>query len=217
VPLAEETGTILALGRWVLRQATAEAAGWPGRPDGAPVSVSVNVSVPQVRDPGFLHEVRDALEASGLPAGRLVLEITESAVMDPGESGLPAVERLRALADLGVRIAIDDFGTGYSNLNYLRRLPAHNLKIDSSFVKGLLPAPGAGPGGPSEEPIVTSLITLAHAYGMSLTAEGVETEAQADKLLELGADTGQGYYFSRPVPACQVPALIAGAPPVSSL
>jgi len=217
VPLAEETGTILALGRWVLRQATAEAAGWPAGPDGRPVSVSVNVSVPQVRDPGFLHEVRDALEASGLPADRLVLEITESAVMDPGESGLPAVERLRALADLGVRVAIDDFGTGYSNLNYLRRLPAHNLKIDSSFVKGLLPAPGAGAGAASEEPIVTSLITLAHAYGMSLTAEGVETEAQARKLLELGADTGQGYYFSRPVPAGQVPVLIAGAPPVQGL
>jgi diguanylate cyclase (GGDEF)-like protein/PAS domain S-box-containing protein len=206
VPLAEETGTIVALGRWVMRRAAAEAASWPAGPDGVPVSVSVNVAVPQVRDPGFMHEVRETLEAFGLAADRLVLEITESAVMDPGDGGLPAVERLRALADMGVRIAIDDFGTGYSNLNYLRRLPAHTLKIDSSFVKGLLPAPGIT----SEEPIVTSLITLAHAYGMSLTAEGVETEAQAHKLLELGADTGQGFYFSRPVPAERVGALIAG-------
>jgi diguanylate cyclase (GGDEF)-like protein len=213
VPLAEQSGTIIALGRWVLRRATAQAAAWPAGPDGEPVSISVNVAVPQVRDPGFLHEVREALEVSGLPPERLVLEITESAVMDPGESGLPAVDRLRALADLGIRIAIDDFGTGYSNLNYLRRLPAHALKIDSSFVKGLLPAPGAGPGAPSEEPIVTSMITLAHAYGMSLTAEGVESEAQARKLLELGADTGQGYYFSRPVPADRVLDLIAGGSP----
>jgi PAS domain S-box-containing protein len=213
VPLAEESGTIVALGRWVLRRATAEAALWPAGPDGEAVSVSVNVAVPQVRDPGFVHEVREALENSGLAPERLILEITESAVMDPGEGGLPAVDRLRALADLGVRIAIDDFGTGYSNLNYLRRLPAHALKIDSSFVKGLLPASGAGPGAPSEEPIVTSMITLAHAYGMSLTAEGVETEAQARKLLELGADTGQGYYFSRPVPAERVLTLIAGGSP----
>jgi len=210
VPLAEETGAIVALGRWVLRRAVADAATWPRPPEGAPVTVSVNVAVPQVRDPGLVREVRDALEAGGLPPARLQLELTESAVMEPGRRGRPAVQRLRELADLGVRIAIDDFGTGYSNLAYLRRLPAHTLKIDSSFVKGLIPAavPDGGAQDGSEEPIVSSLINLARACGMMVIAEGVETGAQAETLRKLGADTGQGYYFSRPLPADQVPALI---------
>ncbi len=210
VPLAEETGTIVALGRWVLRRAVADAATWPHRPDGMPVTVSVNVAVRQVRDPSLVHEIRNALAECGLPPGRLQLEITESAVMDPGESGRPAVERLKTLSGLGIRIAIDDFGTGYSNLAYLRRLPAHTLKIDSSFVKGLIPDPAAGKDAQatSEEPIVSGLITLARACGMTLTAEGVETAAQADKLRELGADSGQGYYFSRPIPADRVPDLL---------
>jgi EAL domain-containing protein (putative c-di-GMP-specific phosphodiesterase class I) len=172
--------------------------------------VSVNVAVPQVRDPGLVQEVRAALEAGGLPPARLQLELTESAVMEPGKRGRPAVQRLRELSDLGVRIAIDDFGTGYSNLAYLRRLPAHTLKIDSSFVKGLIPPAGAGVGAQesSEEPIVSSLINLARACGMMVIAEGVETAAQAETLRKLGADTGQGYYFSRPVPAEQVPAML---------
>jgi EAL domain-containing protein (putative c-di-GMP-specific phosphodiesterase class I) len=217
VPLAEETGAIVALGRWVLRRAVADAAGWPtapGRPgsDGLPgtcgrtPTVAVNVAVRQVREPGLLAEVHEALAATGLPADRLVLEITESAVMDPGESGRPALETLRALADSDVRIAIDDFGTGYSNLAYLRRLPAHTLKIDSSFVAAL---PQSGEcGHSSAEAIVTGLITLAHACGMSVTAEGVETKDQADRLRELGADMAQGYYYSRAVPNDQVPALL---------
>ena len=213
VPLAEETGTIVALGRWVLGRAAQDAAKWPNAPDGRPVSVSVNVAVRQVHDPGLLHEVRDALEQSGLPPHLLQLEITESAVMDPGESGRPAIKTLQTLADLGVRIAIDDFGTGYSNLAYLRRLPAHTLKIDSSFVGAMLPAEGAEPGSATEEPIVTSLITLAHACGMALTAEGVETAAHARRLRELGADTGQGYLFSRPVPAEKVAGLITSRMP----
>jgi diguanylate cyclase (GGDEF)-like protein len=210
VPLAEETGTIVALGRWVLRRAVADAATWPRRPDGMPVTVSVNVAVRQVRDPSLVHEIRNALAECSLPPERLQLEITESAVMDPGESGRPAVERLRTLSSLGIRIAIDDFGTGYSNLAYLRRLPAHTLKIDSSFVKGLIPDPAAGQDARqnSEEPIVSGLITLARACGMTLTAEGVETAAQAQKLRELGADSGQGYYFSRPVPADRVSDLV---------
>lgn len=208
VPLAEETGTIVALGRWVLRRAVADAATWPKSADGTPVVVSVNVAVRQVRDPGLVHEVRDTLAEFGLPAARLQLELTESAVMDTGESGRPAVERLRLLSGLGVRIAIDDFGTGYSNLAYLRRLPAHSLKIDSSFVRGLIPAEGEDAREASEEPIVSSLITLARACGMTLTAEGVETAAQADKLRQLGADHGQGYYYSRPIPADQVAGLL---------
>ncbi|HEU5354520.1 MAG TPA: EAL domain-containing protein [Actinocrinis sp.] len=210
VTLAEETGAIVALGRWVLRRAVADAATWPRPPDGGPVTVSVNVAVRQVRDPGLVPEVRDALAAGGLPPARLQLELTESAVMEPGKRGRPAVQRLRELSDLGVRIAIDDFGTGYSNLAYLRRLPAHTLKIDASFVKGLTPPVDAGDGAQesSEEPIVSSLINLARACGMMVIAEGVETAAQAETLRKLGADTGQGYYFSRPVPADQVPGMI---------
>ncbi len=212
VPLAEETGTIVALGRWVLRKAVADAAAWPQHPDGTELSVSVNVAVRQVHDPGLVPEIRDALAEFGLPPARLQLEITESAVMDPGESGRPAVERLRQLSALGIRIAIDDFGTGYSNLAYLRRLPAHTLKIDSSFVAGLIPDPDEDGHQASEEPIVSGLITLARACGMTLTAEGVETAAQADKLRELGADSGQGYYYSRPVRTDRVPALLSAMP-----
>ncbi|HEV2635374.1 MAG TPA: EAL domain-containing protein [Actinocrinis sp.] len=212
VPLAEETGAIVALGRWVLRRAVADAANWPAGPypawSGAaddpdcpitvdPPAVAVNVAVRQVREGGLLAEVHEALAAAGLPPDRLHLEITESAVMDPGESGRPALATLHELADSGVKIAIDDFGTGYSNLAYLRRLPAHTLKIDSSFVAAL---PADGSAGPSSaEAIVTSLITLAHACGMIVTAEGVETRAQADRLRELGADQAQGYYYSPPV------------------
>ena len=218
VPLAEETGAIVGLGSWVLRRAVLDASGWPaapGRPGkdtaaevgpGKAPAVAVNVAVRQVREPGLLAEVHEALAATGLPAERLVLEITESAVMDPGESGRPALETLHALADGRVRIAIDDFGTGYSNLAYLRRLPAHTLKIDSSFVAAL--PQGENAGHSSAEAIVTGLITLAHACGMSVTAEGVETKAQADRLRELGADMAQGYYYSRAVPNDQVPALL---------
>jgi diguanylate cyclase (GGDEF)-like protein/PAS domain S-box-containing protein len=213
VPLAEETGAIVALGTWVLRRAVADAASWPrslsraGLP-GAEPAVAVNVAVRQVREPGLLEEVRDALAASGLPARRLHLEITESAVMDPGESGRPALDTLWALADSGVKIAIDDFGTGYSNLAYLRRLPAHTLKIDSSFVAALLPEDE--PAHSSAEAIVTSLITLAHACDMTVTAEGVESPAQADRLRELGAETAQGYYFSRPVTSDRVSKVLVG-------
>jgi diguanylate cyclase (GGDEF)-like protein/PAS domain S-box-containing protein len=210
VPLAEETGAIVALGRWVLRRAVADAAAWPADPGGEAVAVSVNVAVRQVREPGLLAEVQDALAVAGLPAGLLILEITESAVMDPGESGRPALDTLRAIAATGVRIAIDDFGTGYSNLAYLRRLPAHSLKIDSSFVAPL--SPGTGPVNSSAEAIVISLITLAHACGMTVTAEGVETRAQADRLRELGAETAQGYYFSSAVTSDRVPALLTEIP-----
>jgi diguanylate cyclase (GGDEF)-like protein/PAS domain S-box-containing protein len=198
VPLAEETGVIVALGRWVLRRAVYDAASWPPAPDGRRLSVAVNVAVRQVDEPGLCAEVADALEAAGLPAELLQLEITETAVMNPGEAGRPALEALRELTDLGVRIAIDDFGTGYSNLAYLHRLPASSLKIDYSFVQALTRSSAAGHD--SAEAIVASLITLAHACGMTVTAEGVETPAQAVILHALGAERAQGYLYSRAVP-----------------
>jgi diguanylate cyclase (GGDEF)-like protein/PAS domain S-box-containing protein len=189
------------------KSATATSEDGKSAPATQGPAVAVNVAVRQVREPGLQEEVDEALAMSGLAPGRLHLEITESAVMDPGETGRPAVETLWALADSGVKIAIDDFGTGYSNLAYLRRLPAHTLKIDSSFVAALLP--DGEPGHSSAEAIVTGLITLAHACGMTVTAEGVETKAQAERLRELGADMAQGYYYSPAVPNDQVPAVLA--------
>jgi diguanylate cyclase (GGDEF)-like protein/PAS domain S-box-containing protein len=204
VPVAEETGAIVALGEWVLRQATADAAHWPPGPDGEPVAVAVNVAVRQVREPRLAEIVAQALAAAKLPGERLRLEITESAIMDPGDGGQPALGMLHELAAQGVGIVIDDFGTGYSNLSYLRRLPADCLKIDSSFVSQLSSADGDA----SSEAIVTSLITLAHACGMSVIAEGVESNEQARRLAELGADSAQGFLFSRAVPNDRVPELL---------
>ncbi|MBR7833024.1 EAL domain-containing protein [Actinospica durhamensis] len=215
VSLAEETGVIVALGRWVLRRAVADAAAWPSGPDGRRLSVAVNVAVRQVHEPTLCDEVADALKAAGLPPELLQLEITETAAMSPGESGRPALETLRSLTDLGVRIAIDDFGTGYSNLAYLHRLPAGTLKIDYSFVQALTQPSPQGHG--SAEAIVTSLITLAHACGMTVTAEGVETPQQARILRTLGADRAQGFLFSKAVPHGRVPEFCAGFPVLESL
>jgi diguanylate cyclase (GGDEF)-like protein/PAS domain S-box-containing protein len=208
VPLAEETGVIVALGLWVLRRAVKDAAVWPAAPDGRRVAVTVNVAVRQVHEPDLVADVTAALEDSGLPAELLTLEITETAVMSPGESGRPALETLNALAELGVRIAIDDFGTGYSNMAYLHRLPASTLKIDYSFVKALIQPTAKGSG--SAEAIVISLINLAHACGMTVTAEGVETPVQASILRELGAERAQGFLYSRAVPHHRVAEFCAG-------
>ncbi|MBR7830784.1 EAL domain-containing protein [Actinospica sp. MGRD01-02] len=208
VPLAEDTGMIVALGRWVLRRAVEDAASWPPAPNGRRLMVAVNVAVRQVHEPDLCTDVTDALESSGLPAELLQLEITESAVMNPGEGGRPALETLQALSELGVRIAIDDFGTGYSNLAYLHRLPASTLKIDYSFVKALTQP--AVTRHDSAEAIVTSLITLAHACGMTVTAEGVETAVQAAILRNLGAERAQGFLYSRAVPHDRVPELCSG-------
>lgn len=207
VPVAEESGSIVALGRWVLRRAVLDAATWPKTRDGRPLAVAVNVAVRQIREPGLRDDLILALDAAGLGAERLHLEITETAVMESGEQGRPALETLRALSALGARIVIDDFGTGYSNLAYLHRLPAHALKIDASFVAAL-PTSG-GPGRETGEAIVNSLISVAHACGMTVTAEGVETRTQAARLRRLGAEAAQGYYFSRPVANEQIPELTA--------
>ena len=156
-------------------------------------------------DPDLSDDVAGALAAAGLPAERLCLEITETALMDGDEEPNPGLAALRNLADAGIGIAVDDFGTGYSNLARLRHLPATSLKIDSSFVAGL----GRDPADHSAEAVMTSLVTLAHAFGMTVTAEGVETERQAQLLMRLGVDYAQGYFYSRPVPADAVPAVLA--------
>ncbi|WBB79960.1 bifunctional diguanylate cyclase/phosphodiesterase [Micromonospora sp. WMMD882] len=200
IGLAEETGLIVPLGGWVLADAAREAEGWPtgGRPL-APF-VSVNLAVRQVHRPGLVRQVLGLLERTGLPPERLQLEITESAMMST--TGEP-VHALRALAEVGVRIAIDDFGTGYSNLAYLRDLPVTELKVAGNFVAGLRGSP-ADPKTRTDERILASLVSLAHALELTVTAEGVETAAQAERLRAIGCDAAQGWFFGRPGPAGQI-------------
>jgi EAL domain-containing protein (putative c-di-GMP-specific phosphodiesterase class I) len=188
----------------VLTEACRQACEWADRYGDTAPYVSVNVAPRQLVEPGWLAEVSDVLEESGLPPGRLQLEITERAVL-VDEFG--ASDVLRALRDMGVRLTIDDFGTGYSSLSYLRRLPVHGLKIDGSFIRAL-GASGAGPDSPDGK-IVESLISMAHALDLSVTAEWVETAAQAERLAELGCDVGQGHWFGDPVPASGLDVLLA--------
>jgi diguanylate cyclase (GGDEF)-like protein/PAS domain S-box-containing protein len=189
IPLAEETGTILRIGAWVLRDACATAVTWRSR--GVDLFVSVNVSPRQFGQPGITREIGEVLAATGFPPDHLVVEITESTVM----SDVMAAERtMRELKDVGVSIAIDDFGTGYSSLSYLSRFPVDRLKIDQSFVRKLGDTAHA-------DAIVNAIISMARSLGLGTVAEGVETEAQRRFLEERGCLEGQGYLFSKPVPA----------------
>jgi diguanylate cyclase (GGDEF)-like protein len=189
IDLAEDRGLIVALGLRLLELACREAAGWGGE---GPY-VSVNLAVRQIRHPGLVAEVVGILDRTHLPPGRLQLEITESAVMDTDGDTLAT---LRQLAGLGVRLVIDDFGTGYSNLAYLRTLPVQGLKLAGPFVEGL----GTAAVDPTDEAILSTLVTLGHTLGLVVTAEGVENRAQAERLRAVGCDAGQGWHFGRPAP-----------------
>ncbi|MBQ0922592.1 putative bifunctional diguanylate cyclase/phosphodiesterase [Saccharopolyspora endophytica] len=192
IGLAEETGLIVPLGRWVLHKACEQAKRWQDRfGDSAPF-VSVNLAVRQSRDPNLVRDVAEILEDTGLAPHRLQLELTESTIMSTADEPL---DKLRALSRMGVRIAIDDFGTGYSNLAYLRHLPVHELKIAGSFMEGLRDAERADP---VDARIVGTLVDLAHTLGLTVTAEGVETQAQARRMAEIGCETGQGYLWAKP-------------------
>ncbi|MEO3749131.1 EAL domain-containing protein [Streptomyces sp. B6B3] len=203
VGLAEETGAIVPLGSWVLREACRQARHWQQTGSGHPLFVSVNVAVRQLWDSDLVTEVARTLAETGLPAGLLQLELTESAVM--GSAGRP-LQVLQALSDMGVRIAIDDFGTGYSNLAYLSRLPVRVLKLDGTFVRGFRTARHLNP---ADETIVTSLVQLAHKLGLTVTAEGVEGPAQAERLRRIGCDTGQGWHYARPMSPERLTTLLA--------
>jgi diguanylate cyclase (GGDEF)-like protein/PAS domain S-box-containing protein len=193
ISLAEAMGLIVPLGAWVLRSACAEAATWPGAP-----RVAVNVSAVQFASQSLVESVTAGLEESGLDPGRLELEITESALLNDTEANLTTLHRLKAL---GVGIAMDDFGTGYSSLSYLQRFPFDKVKIDRSFIADL---------GDSRKSaaIVGAVIELCTSLGMRTTAEGVETASQLAALARVGCTEAQGYYFSRPCSAAEIPALV---------
>ncbi|MFF4400246.1 putative bifunctional diguanylate cyclase/phosphodiesterase [Streptomyces sp. NPDC001480] len=210
IGLAEEDGSIVPLGRWALATACRQARRWqldhPGEP---PIFVSVNVAVRQVWDSDLVADVAEILAETGLAPHLLQLELTESAVM--GSAGRP-LQALKSLSDMGVGIAIDDFGTGYSNLAYLSRLPVSVLKLDGSFVRGFQYEEAkdatAAPPNPADEVIVEAMIQLAHRLGLTVTAECVETSAQATRLRRIGCDTGQGWLYSRPVPPDRISELL---------
>lgn len=188
IPLAEETGLILPLGQWVLTEATRQAAQW--RKEGHAMRIAVNLSARQFEQRDLLGSVELALAQSGLPPDALEIEITESVLMAQGDN---VVGTLNALKNLGVRLAVDDFGTGYSSLAYLRHFAVDVLKIDRTFVRGLACAE-------VDVAIVRAVIDLAHAIGLEVVAEGVETAEQRAILAGLGCDILQGYLISRPVP-----------------
>ena len=191
IPLAEESGLIVAIGRWVLREACCQVGSWATQPGTAPLTVSVNVSARQFQRPDLVADVERALDDSGLAPWRLTLELTERILV--GDTTV-TTQTLTELRDLGVRIAIDDFGTDYSSLSYLRRLPVDELKIDREFVRDL----GRMTSATS---IVSAVVTLAHGLGLSVTAEGIETPNQLRHIRALHADRGQGFHFAAPLPA----------------
>ena len=183
IPLAEEIGLIVGIGEWAIRQACATAACWPDH-----TTVAVNVSPKQFRHPGLVQVVVSALATSGLPARRLELEITESVLLEDGDRTLATLFRLR---ELGVRIAMDDFGTGYSSLSYLTKFPVRKIKIDRSFIDTL-------GHSPQTSAIVSSIVGLGQSLNVTITAEGVETENQAEILKEWGCDQVQGFFYGKP-------------------
>jgi len=199
ISIAEETGLIIPIGQWILQEACRQNRAWQqaGLP---PISVSVNLSPIQFRHAGLVQSVAAALQRAELDPACLELELTESFVMHDAERINVAMQALKAL---GVDIAVDDFGTGYSSLSYLKRFPVDRLKVDKSFVRDIN-------NDPDDAAIVRAIITLGHALGLKVVAEGVETRAHLEFLQQHGCDELQGYYFSRTVPATEMEALLRG-------
>ncbi|HEX4753166.1 MAG TPA: EAL domain-containing protein [Solirubrobacterales bacterium] len=206
IPIAEETGTIVAIGRHALRRACLDARGWRDR-SGRDLKVTVNVSTRQLRGEALIDHVSEALRESGLPADRLVLEITETQLMRDVEQ---AIVILRAIRDLGVRLAIDDFGTGYSSLSQLDRLPVDALKVDRELTT-------SQDDGAAHTHVLSAVAEIGDSLGLNTVAEGIETPAQLLRLQGLNYKYGQGYLFSRPVPAGDVEKLIADGVAVSPI
>ncbi|MFI1722051.1 putative bifunctional diguanylate cyclase/phosphodiesterase [Streptomyces sp. NPDC020489] len=194
IPLAEHTGLIVPLGRWVLEHSVRQARAWRERhADAGPLRINVNLSPCQLTHPGLVQDTVDILERAGVEPDALCLEVTESALIGADDDLL---KPLRRLAEMGVDIALDDFGTGYSNLANLRRLPVSVLKLDRSFTQSMQQFPA----DPVDLKIVEGIVSLAHSLDLAVTVEGVETGAQAEQLRILGCDTAQGWYYARPGP-----------------
>ena len=190
IPLAEESGLILPLGQWVLETACRQIAAWSARPEMAHLTVAVNVSARQFGQPDFVETVLNVLDDTGASPHRLKLELTESLLLDNIEDIIQKMNRLQVV---GVSFSLDDFGTGYSSLAYLKRLPLDQLKIDQSFVRDVLT-------DPNDAAITRTIVALAQSLGLSVIAEGVETQAQRDVLEQQGCHAYQGYLFSQPLP-----------------
>ncbi|MFC4043130.1 putative bifunctional diguanylate cyclase/phosphodiesterase [Dactylosporangium siamense] len=206
IPVAERTGLIVPIGAWILRQACTQGAQWASSlGDRAPWKISVNASARQLLEPAFVGVVADTLADTGLDPARLTIEITETAVFGGGR----ALDTVRALHALGVKIALDDFGTGHSSLGLLRTCPVDVLKVDKSFVDGVT-------GTVEQEAIATSISEIAQALRLEAVAEGVETAEQASRLLELGYRLAQGFYFARPLPAAEIAPLCTPEPSLTS-
>jgi diguanylate cyclase (GGDEF)-like protein/PAS domain S-box-containing protein len=190
IPLAEDTGHIVRLGSWVLRSACAQLARWQMNETTRHLKIAVNVSARQFHQPDFVASVKDTVRAAGVDPCRLELELTESAILSDMDETIRRMNELRAL---GIRFALDDFGTGYSSLSYLKRLPLDQLKIDQSFVRDMAEDEGS-------EAIVLAILSLSHALGLEVVAEGVERPEQRDFLRHHGCDCFQGYLFGKPLP-----------------
>jgi EAL domain-containing protein (putative c-di-GMP-specific phosphodiesterase class I) len=199
IPLAEESGMILPLGRWVLGEACRQGAAWQRLGAHAPY-LAVNISGRQLQHPQLVADVASALGEAGLAPGGLLLEITEGVVMHDTEASL---RRLHDLKGIGVSLAIDDFGTGYSSLSYLQRFPVDVLKIDKAFVDDVAL-------GGSQAALARTIVALGETLSLRTVAEGIETAEQAGALVAMGCRVGQGYWFARPLPAAEVTAMIEG-------
>jgi EAL domain-containing protein (putative c-di-GMP-specific phosphodiesterase class I) len=203
ISLAEETGLIVPLGKWVLEEACRQASQWHQQyPAAPPRLMNVNISGRQFQQKELITTVTSALDLSRLAADHLKLEITESVMMRDPQASL---ESMKVLKSLNIHLVIDDFGTGYSSLSYLKRFPVDTLKIDKSFVDGI-------GKDPESTAIVQAVISLAKSLGMRVTAEGIEAREQMEHLKALGCDQGQGYYFSKPLPAEAAGELLAKNP-----
>lgn len=206
IPVAESTGLIVSIGKWLLLRACSDARYIQQQTGRSDLHVAVNLSARQLEDRAVVDYVEEALERSGLEAGHLTLEITESVFMGDRVRSLGVLERLRSL---GVRLSIDDFGTGYSSLGYLNQLPIDELKIDRTFVV----AAGENHGSESAS-LVQTIVRLAQDFGLGTVAEGIETQAQLDKVRESGCELAQGYLFARPVELAEIVGVLAGAQPL---
>ncbi|WP_216324323.1 putative bifunctional diguanylate cyclase/phosphodiesterase [Deinococcus aestuarii] len=202
--VAEETGLVVPLGRWVLRAACREVAGWAAPPGEKPPSVGVNLTAAHLAQDGVVEDVAAALRESGLAPGRLMIELTENVVMSDAEANL---RTLAALRSLGVRLAVDDFGTGYSSLSYLRQFPIDDLKVDRSFITGL----GGDRVGTELARVIAA---LGRTLGLNTVAEGVETAEEYARVRDLGYAMAQGYYIARPLPAAAARAVLSRPGPL---